>query len=55
MARTATQLSATATIEATGSPGSVDPKMKTAMSAMSAPTTRRHPQPVMSDRASVGS
>jgi len=34
-------------MEAIGSPGSVDPKKKTARNAMSAPTMRRQPQPVI--------
>jgi hypothetical protein len=47
MARTTARLRASATIDATGSPGSVDPKMRTARIATSAPMSRRQPQPVM--------
>jgi len=61
MDRTAAQLRTSATsdratmlMDEIGSPGSVDPKMKTARSAISAPTTSRQPHPVMPDRGSVG-
>jgi hypothetical protein len=40
-------MSRRATIDATGSPGSVEPKIRTARSATSAATRRRQPQPVM--------
>jgi hypothetical protein len=43
----------TTRIDEIGSPGSVDPKMKTARRATSAPTRSRQPQPVTADRASV--
>ena len=47
MARAQARLSANATIWAIGSPGSLEPKMKTASKAISAATRSRQPQPVM--------
>jgi hypothetical protein len=52
MARTKARLRTSAAIWAIGSPASVEPKSKTAKSAISAATTRRQPQPVI---GSVGS
>jgi hypothetical protein len=45
--RTSAAIRLTWAIWVTGSPGSVEPKMKTARRPISAATTRRQPQPVI--------